>query len=337
MSAAPISLVITVLNEGAAIETLLASIAAQTRPPTEVIIVDGGSTDATLPWLREWQARLPLQVLSKPGANISQGRNAGIAAAQGPLIAVTDAGVWLPPTWLADLVAPFTAPKHGRRPTVVAGFFVPAPQTVFERAMGATVLPALDEIDPATFLPSSRSLAMYKEAWVRARGYPEWLDYCEDLIFDLRLRQQAEPTAFAPTAQVWFRPRGSFRAFWHQYFRYARGDGKAGLFARRHAIRYGTYIGLLASIGYSRRYPIVWPLLLVAGSGYLRRPYLRLRPWLAPLSLAERGQALSLPPLIRLVGDLAKMAGYPCGLVWRWRRYGFRRDWRTIHDTEAGQ
>lgn len=325
-----ISLVATVLNEAASLDRLLASLAAQTRQPDEIVIVDGGSTDGTLAILDRWRDHLPLRVERRAGANISAGRNSGIAAAQGAIIAVTDAGVRLPPDWLAQLVAPFAEDRPGVSPTVVAGFFTPDPQTPFERAMGATVLPTLIDLDPATFLPSSRSIAFRRVAWQRAGGYPEWLDYCEDLIFDLRLRANGEVVAFTPRAVAHFRPRGTLRAFWHQYFRYARGDGKAGLFARRHAIRYATYAGLVAFLLHGRRYPLLWPPFLLAGAGYVRRPYARLAPWLADLPVAERATVLGAVPLIRFVGDLAKMAGYPVGLLWRWRRYGWREDWRTI-------
>ena len=44
---------------------------------------------------------------------------------------------------------------------VVAGFFQPDATTPFEIALGATVLPALADIAPATFLPSSRSCLLY--------------------------------------------------------------------------------------------------------------------------------------------------------------------------------
>jgi GT2 family glycosyltransferase len=270
---------------------------------------------------------LPLRVVWRPGANISAGRNAGIAAANGAIVAVTDAGVCLAPDWLAQLVAPFAAATP---PDVVAGFFLPDPQTPFEVAMGATVLPALDDIDPATFLPSSRSIAFRRAAWERAGGYPEWLDYCEDLIFDLRLREHGARFAFAPRAVAHFRPRGSLRAFWHQYFRYARGDGKSGLFAKRHAVRYATYAGLLAFLLGGWRRPALWLLLLPAAGVYVRRPYARLTAALGPLAPRDRVSALLLVPVIRAVGDGAKMAGYPVGLWWRWRRYGPRRDWRTI-------
>ena len=50
--------------------------------------------------------------------------------------------------------------------------------------------PTRDEVDPATFLPSSRSVAFRKAAWAAVGGYPEWLDYCEDLVFDLSLRER---------------------------------------------------------------------------------------------------------------------------------------------------
>jgi glycosyltransferase involved in cell wall biosynthesis len=336
MSDLSASVVVTVRDEAGSIEALLATLAAQRRQPDEIVIVDGGSTDATLAMLAAWETRLPLRVLVRPGANISAGRNAGIAAARGAIIAVTDAGVRLAPGWLAALLAPFAADPATE---VVGGFFAPDPRTPFEVALGATTLPIRAEVRPETFLPSSRSLALRRAAWERVGGYPEWLDYCEDLIFDLKLREACGPFAFAPEALAHFRPRSSLRAFWHQYFRYARGDGKAGLFARRHAIRYVTYLGFGAFLARGWRYPILWPLVLLAGVVYLRRPYARLVPSLPPFALSDRLRVLTLVPLIRLVGDLAKCAGYPVGLWWRWRRYGLRRNWRAIealeHDCHA--
>lgn len=322
-----VSVVVTVRDEAGSIETLLASLAAQRCPPDEIVIVDGGSTDATPAILAAWAARLPLRVLARPGANISAGRNAGIVAARGAIIAVTDAGVRLAPDWLAALLAPFEADPATQ---AVGGFFAPDPRTPFELALGATTLPTRADVRPETFLPSSRSLALRRTAWERAGGYPEWLDYCEDLIFDLKLREACGPFAFAPAALAYFRPRPDLWAFWHQYFRYARGDGKAGLFARRHAIRYATYLGLGAFLARGWRYRLLWPLVLLGGMSYLRRPYARLLPTLAPLRPLERASATAAVPLIRLVGDLAKCAGYPVGLWWRWRRYGLRRDWRAI-------
>jgi len=311
------SVIVTVKNEGDSIHRLLDSLAAQTRAPDEVVICDGGSTDGTLDVLSA-EKRLPLQVIVRPGANISQGRNAAIAEAAGEVIASTDAGVALVPEWLQDLVKTFEVSKTSKV-YIVAGFFLPDARTAFEVAMGATVLPQLDEVVPEKFLPSSRSVAFRKEAWQAVGGYPEWLDYCEDLVFDLALRDRFGAFAFAPQAIAHFRPRGSLSAFFRQYYLYARGDGKADLFRRRHAIRYLTYFVaapaiLLAGLALS---PWWWTLFLVGAAGYTYRPYRHLARMWGKLSAAEKIQAALLVPVVRVTGDVAKMMGYPVGVVWR--------------------
>jgi hypothetical protein len=56
-------------------------------------------------------------------------------------------------------------------------------------------------------------------------------------------------------------------------------------------------------------------LIAVGVAAYTRSPYRRLWGRLSDRSPAERAYALALVPLIRLVGDLAKMVGYPVGLA----------------------
>ena len=314
-----VSLVVTILNEAASLPRLLDSLAAQTRPPDEVIVCDGGSTDGTL-LLLEAERRLPLRVIRRPQTNISQGRNAAIMAAQGPVIAVTDAGVWLDRQWLERISAPF----EDAETQTVAGFFVPDPHTVFETAMGATVLPQAEEIDPKKFLPSSRSVAFRKDAWAAVGGYPEWLDYCEDLVFDFRLRDRYGPFVFAPEALVHFRPRSSLRAFFVQYYRYARGDGKADLWRARHAIRYFVYLvagPTIAALG-ALLTPWCWALYLVSIPGMFWVGWRRLARMGNELSGARKLRAALWSPVIRVTGDIAKMLGYPVGLWWRWRQTG---------------
>jgi len=310
-----VSVIATVKNEGQSMRRLLDSLATQTRSPDEVIIVDGGSTDETRDVLYEYAEAglLPLQVLVRQGSNIAEGRNAAIAAAQGKIIATTDAGVLLEPTWLEELLHPL---EEDEDLDVVGGFFIPDPQTTFEIAMGATVLPALADIDPAKFLPSSRSVAYKKEAWASMEGYPEWLAYSEDVLFDLALRFRGYHFAFAPAAQVRFRPRSNLRAFWRQYRNYAMGDGIALLWTERHLIRYGTYlVAIPLLIGLALAYHPIWWLALALGAIlYTRSPFRRLLPHLAGLPWSQKILALSLVLVIRATGDLAKMIGYPRGL-----------------------
>jgi glycosyltransferase involved in cell wall biosynthesis len=313
-----VSVIATVKNEAQAVHRLLDSLAAQTRPPDEVIIVDGGSTDGTVEVLEEYAAGggSPLKVLVRPETNISQGRNMAIAEATGEIIASTDAGVRLSPNWLEELVSSFREGVH-----VVSGFFLPDPQTVFETALGATVLPALADVKPEKFLPSSRSVAFRKAAWERVGGYPEWLDYSEDLIFDFKLRELG-PFAFAPRALAYFRPRESLVAFFKQYFRYARGDGKADLWRVRHAIRYFAYLIIVPAIFLLGlwRTPLWWLLFLIGGAIMFWTPYKRLWPMIEGYGLADKIKAILWVPIIRVTGDVAKMIGYPIGVLWRMRR-----------------
>lgn len=319
-------------NESDSIGRLLESLSAQTRLPNEVVIVDGGSDDDTLPQLYAWKdsERLPLRILVEPGCNISRGRNLAIAAAQGPIIASTDAGVRLEPSWLANLTRPFMTNEQNPAPIVACGFFAPETTTIFEIAMAATVLPALADVNPEKFLPSSRSVAFLKSAWEDVGGYPEWLDYCEDLIFDFRLWARGYRFVFVPNAIVYFRPRSDLRAFFRQYYRYARGDGKADLWRKRHAVRYLTYLvalPLLLWLSLNKSWLWVIPLTLGAAIMFWT-PYKRLWPAIKPLPILHRLETFCLVPMIRVTGDIAKMLGYPVGVYWRWRHHHDIPRWR---------
>jgi GT2 family glycosyltransferase len=74
--------------------------------------------------LAEYKTWLPLKIIVAPDANISEGRNLAIAAAAGPIIAATDAGVVLAPYWLEELIQPIreswretAVPAAGLNPT----------------------------------------------------------------------------------------------------------------------------------------------------------------------------------------------------------------------------
>ena len=315
-----VSVIATVLNEAGSIAILLASLLEQTRLPEEVVIVDGGSTDGTLGIVRAFadDAPFPVIALLRSGAGIASGRNHAIAAARGHIIAVTDAGVRLDPEWLERLVAAFASET---RIDVVSGFFLADPHSLFERTLGAITLPRIKEIDPTSFHPSSRSVAFRKEAWEAVGGYPEWLDYCEDLVFDFGLRDAGCVFAFAPRALVHFRPRATFQSFLKQYYRYARGDGKADLWVYRHLVRYAAYLcaGPALIVLAVCHHPLWLVALTVGVLAMMRGTWRRVRPALVGLTLRERLEILGWAPAIRVGGDVAKMVGYPVGVLWRWR------------------
>ena len=316
-----ICLVITVLNEAYHIHRLFDSVLLQTRLPDEIIVCDAGSKDNTVTILSKYSNKLPLRILVYDGANISTGRNVAIEAAQSEIIAVTDAGVTLSPSWLENLTSSFTDEKIMH----VAGFFNTDSDTTFEKAMGATVLPLIDDIRSKQFLPSSRSVAFRKSVWKQVGGYPNWLDYSEDVVFDQEIIKQYGSFHFIPTALVQFKPRGTLKQFFRQYYNYASGDGHAGLFVLIHLIRYFTYLIAIPISIYAATTinPSIWLLGVIAGLTYIRRPIVRAQRLWYKSPLLEKLIIISLIPIIRVTGDIAKIVGYPVGI---WKRIKFGKN-----------
>ena len=298
-----VSLVATVKDAGAAIHEFLASLAAQTRPPDETVIVDGGSGDGTLEALRA--SPLALNVLSEPGANIPRGRNLAVKAAAHDVIAVTDADCVLAPDWLERLLAPIEAGTD-----VSSGFYRPLPGSFWQECVAATNMPEPSEVGPA-WLPSSRSVAFTRAAFDAAGGYPEWLDVGEDMFLDRRfvdLGLRIEP---AVDAVVYWRIRPSIAATWRQYARYARGDALAGMYPQRHAARFGAYALALTAVGTGSR--ILRTAALAGGLAYASKPARRAWRRFAGSPPKRFASLLGVPVAMAFI-DAAKMSGYVKGM-----------------------
>ncbi len=92
---ATVSVVIPTCNRAELILRALASVRAQTRPPTEILVVDDGSTDATRE--RVGAAFPEVTILEQKNRGVSAARNAGIQKARGTFIALLDSDdEWLP-------------------------------------------------------------------------------------------------------------------------------------------------------------------------------------------------------------------------------------------------
>ncbi len=299
-----VSLICTVKDAADHIEEFMASVAAQTRTPDELIVVDGGSTDGTVDLLGRVEG---LTLIEERGANIARGRNLAIAAAAHDLIAVSDADCVLDPAWLERISAPI---EDGA--DVSMGFYEPLTDGFLQGCLASVNLPiGPEEVDPATFMPSARSVAFRRGAIESAGGYPEWLDIGEDMWVNHRWRELQLDMRFVPDATVAWRLRPTMRATWTQYFRYARGDARAGMYPERHALRFGVYAGLGVAAISRRRW-----LGVIAAAGavtYARAP-LR-RAWRRLPDTRERVIATLVVPGLMGWIDTAKLAGYTAGLI----------------------
>jgi len=223
-----VSVICTVKNEERSIKELLDSLLSQSRPPDEIIIVDGGSTDNTVKIIEEYskQQKIPIVLIVKNGVNRSKGRNIAIENAKYEYIASIDGGCRADKDWLKNLMEKF---KKCPGVYVVAGFFLPDPKSLFEEVVGDILYPKLERIDPEKFLPSARSIAFKKECWEKVGGFPEWLETAEDTIFDLKLKESGCKFAFAKDAVVYWRPRSSLKGLFKQYYMYAKGATLANI------------------------------------------------------------------------------------------------------------
>ncbi|HYF50208.1 MAG TPA: glycosyltransferase [Planctomycetota bacterium] len=231
MSDWKVSLIATVRNEKASLASWVEALARQTKLPHEVVICDGGSADGTVEELQRLSGRfreLNITVVSKTGANIAAGRNAAIANAQGPIIAVTDAGCVPEPNWLEEVVKPFDRSLDPTAPQLVAGSYRYRGDSTFQRTAAAYLGPAW--LHPR-FRPSSRSVAFTKSAWAAVGGYPEWLTLAaEDTLFNEAVYNLKDVRIHAaPNAIVHWDMRANLGSFLRMIRRNAFGDAEAGL------------------------------------------------------------------------------------------------------------
>jgi glycosyltransferase involved in cell wall biosynthesis len=81
-----VSVITPTLNSARTLELTLASVAAQTYPHIEHIVVDGGSTDETLDVLRQFRSTVPLRWLSEPDDGMYAAINKGLRLARGGIL-----------------------------------------------------------------------------------------------------------------------------------------------------------------------------------------------------------------------------------------------------------
>ncbi|MGE5041821.1 MAG: glycosyltransferase, partial [Candidatus Levyibacteriota bacterium] len=215
-----ITFITTVKNEEETIQGFLESLKNQSRKPDEIIVVDGGSTDDTVQNLKVKSQKLNLKVkILKKSGNRSVGRNEAVKNSSHEIIVCADAGCILDRNWLEKITKPF----EDKDIDVVAGFYKPLTNSVFEKCLSTYTCVMPDKLDKKNFLPSSRSIAFTKTAWRKAGGYPEELDTCEDLVFDKRLKKSGALFTTRADAIVYWPQRKNLIEAAKQFYSYAVG------------------------------------------------------------------------------------------------------------------
>lgn len=105
-----ISVVMSTYNRAAMLPAALDALLVQAGDvPYEIIVVDNNSSDHTAALVQRYVGHQPARVryVFEPAQGLSHGRNAGIRAARGGIIAFTDDDVEVAPDWIAQLQQAF--------------------------------------------------------------------------------------------------------------------------------------------------------------------------------------------------------------------------------------
>ncbi|HZQ57290.1 MAG TPA: glycosyltransferase family 2 protein [Acidimicrobiales bacterium] len=113
-----VSVAICAFNAAPYVHSALASVAAQSRPPDEVVFVDDGSSDGTAAIAEDWCGRLPLKVIrSSSNGGVGSARRSAIEASTGDLVVLLDADDYWFPDHLEVLCGAYE--RHGGIVTAV--------------------------------------------------------------------------------------------------------------------------------------------------------------------------------------------------------------------------
>jgi hypothetical protein len=157
-----ISVIIPLFNKGAYIDRALDSVAAQTHPDLDVVIVDDGSTDDGPDRVRR-RSDLRIRFVSQPNAGPGAARNRGLAEIRGTLVAFLDADDAWAPEYLENAARAFE--RLGEDVATVTCGYIDWPDNVSREPLwrGRGLTDGVHRVDAAT--SATRLMDMLTYMW----------------------------------------------------------------------------------------------------------------------------------------------------------------------------
>ena len=180
-----ISVIIPTFNEEENIAQCLVSLSHQNIPRTdyEIIVVDGGSKDATCEIAKKYADKVFTQTSKKVGG----ARNDGVNVANGDIVATTDADCILPPHWIKTLSEDFKDPRIVQ----IYGPVYPIEEGIGNRfsLMLANTFARIGYYSKTFYYTLGCNTAFRKDAFTRAGMY-RCIDAGDDLEIAMRMKDE---------------------------------------------------------------------------------------------------------------------------------------------------
>ena len=216
-----ISVVICAYNAERTMQACLESLRGLRYPNFEVIVVNDGSTDSTLAIAEQFPG---IRIISQENKGLSAARNAGIEAANGPIVAFTDSDCVVDPDWLTYLAYAFVNGGF----VAVGGPNLPPPEESRTAACvaaspgGPTHVLLNDQV--AEHIPGC-NMAFRKDVLQATGGFdPVFRSAGDDVDLCWRLQNEGHSIGFSAAAMVWHFRRNTTKAYIKQQMGYGAAE-----------------------------------------------------------------------------------------------------------------
>lgn len=221
------SIVTPVYNRPEELAELLESLANQTIPPFEVLIVEDGSTLTSEEVCAQFSEKLPIRYFQKPNSGQGFSRNYAFERATGDYFIQLDSDAVLPPTYLEMVEAGLNAHAWDAfgGPDAADTSFTPI-QKAINYAMTSVfttggIRGKKDNLG-GQFHPRSFNFGLSRQVYETVGGYT-LTRMAEDIEYSIRILQHGFRVGLIPEAFVYHKRRTSFQQFFKQLHFFGRG------------------------------------------------------------------------------------------------------------------
>ena len=224
-----VSVIVPIYNGENDLPDLISCLEQQSYPANlvEYLLIDNNSSDRTEKILEKASRSSKLSLFPLTEIKIQSSyaaRNQGIRSAQGEIIAFTDVDCRPQPTWLENLLKPFTQPEVG----IVAGEILAIPgKNIFEKYAERKNFLSQKFTLEHSFCPygQTANLAIRKTAFLQVGLFRPYLTTGGDADICWRILKETNwQLEFAPEASVRHRHRATLQELRSQWRRYGRSN-----------------------------------------------------------------------------------------------------------------